>query len=403
MEVASGPTTVVTPAPKTSLSIPSRERLLYIDNLRWLMIVLVVAMHAAVTYSGLGSWYYKEPTTLRPFTALFFLVFQTHLQAFFMGLLFLVAGYFVPASFDRKGPRRFLSDRAFRLGIPILIYALLIHPINGYMIHAANASAARPTPSALGAYAHYILSFEFLSGTGPLWFALALLIFSIAYVAIVVLTVASKHLTPRALPSHGAVVKLILVMAAGSFVVRIVQPIGTAVLNMQLCFFTQYLLLFVVGCAARRNEWLGRLPARFARPWFVAAWLLGPVLWFAMILTGGATSGHTDAYAGGVHWQSAAYCVWESFFCVGTCLGLLTIFRDRFNRQGSIARLMSANAFAVYVFHAPVLIAAALAFRPIHAGPFTKFLLLTVAGVTFTFLLSHLLSRRIRGLRAVMS
>lgn len=33
-------------------------RLLFIDNLRWLMIILVVIMHLNVTYSSLGSWYY---------------------------------------------------------------------------------------------------------------------------------------------------------------------------------------------------------------------------------------------------------------------------------------------------------------------------------------------------------
>ena len=32
-----------------------KERLLYIDNLRLLMIVFVVIMHLAVTYSGFGS------------------------------------------------------------------------------------------------------------------------------------------------------------------------------------------------------------------------------------------------------------------------------------------------------------------------------------------------------------
>ena len=37
-----------------------KARLLYIDNLRWVMIMLVVSMHAAVTYSHLGSWYYME-------------------------------------------------------------------------------------------------------------------------------------------------------------------------------------------------------------------------------------------------------------------------------------------------------------------------------------------------------
>src|SRR5579863_9311389 len=51
------------------------RRLLYIDNLRWTMIVLVVTLHAAVTYSGMGSWYYKEPVKPGPAALLFFVFF----------------------------------------------------------------------------------------------------------------------------------------------------------------------------------------------------------------------------------------------------------------------------------------------------------------------------------------
>ncbi|MGB8379965.1 MAG: hypothetical protein WCG47_01735 [Dermatophilaceae bacterium] len=35
-----------------------------------------------------------------------------------LGLLFLLAGYFVPPAYDRKGPRRFLRKRWSRLGVP---------------------------------------------------------------------------------------------------------------------------------------------------------------------------------------------------------------------------------------------------------------------------------------------
>ena len=83
-------------------------RLDFIDNLRWVMIVLVVSMHAAVTYSHLGSWYFMEdPKPGLALTAVF-ATYQTFLQAFFMGLLFLIAGYFVPGAFDRKGFGKFL-------------------------------------------------------------------------------------------------------------------------------------------------------------------------------------------------------------------------------------------------------------------------------------------------------
>jgi hypothetical protein len=39
-------------------------------------------------------------------------------QAYIMGILFLLAGYFTPASVERKGYARFVSDRFLRLGLP---------------------------------------------------------------------------------------------------------------------------------------------------------------------------------------------------------------------------------------------------------------------------------------------
>ena len=50
------------------------------------------------------------------------------LQAFIMGLLFFISGYFTPRSLDRKGLFRFISDRFVRLGLPTLIYMLMALP-----------------------------------------------------------------------------------------------------------------------------------------------------------------------------------------------------------------------------------------------------------------------------------
>ena len=70
------------------------QRFGFIDNMRLAMIVLVVCLHSAITYSGLGGWYYKEPTDLPQAEHLGFLVGQCFLQAFFMGALFMLAGHF---------------------------------------------------------------------------------------------------------------------------------------------------------------------------------------------------------------------------------------------------------------------------------------------------------------------
>lgn len=92
------------------------------------MIVLVISHHAAVTYSHVGGWYYMDPGKPSLVTGLLLATFETFNQAYFMGFLFLIAGYFVPRAYDSKGPRRFLRDRVLRLGVPSLLFMLVIHP-----------------------------------------------------------------------------------------------------------------------------------------------------------------------------------------------------------------------------------------------------------------------------------
>ncbi|MBU6399570.1 MAG: acyltransferase family protein [Verrucomicrobia bacterium] len=381
---------------------PPQPRLLYIDNLRWLMIVLVVAVHASVTYSGVGSWYYTERIEVDRASLLLFVAFEACTQAYFMGLLFLIAGYFVPASFDRKGAKRFLADRAWRLGMPTLIYAFLVHPLINYYLLGFRWTL--PKPPFFRAYGHYLAGFRFVSGTGPMWFTLALLIFSAVYAGARLRVVGRPRAAAAAppLPCHRDVVVLGLLIGAGTFLVRWVEPIGNNVFNLQLGFFTQYIVLFAVGVRAYRADWLQRIPQDFGQRWFAVAMLGGPLGWALLLIGGGALSGGFARYAGGLTWQSAAYSFWESFFCLGVCLGLLVYFRDEFNQQGRLTRFLSANAFTVYVFHAPILIALSLALRDWHGQALAKFGLLAALSLVASFLVSHLALRRIPLLKAVL-
>ena len=90
---------------------------------------MVVLMHACVTYSGMGSWFYIEKTTQDVASTLVFSIYQSFAQAFFMGLLFFLAGTLVPAAYDRKGFLRFVGDRAVRLGVPSLVFMLILDPL----------------------------------------------------------------------------------------------------------------------------------------------------------------------------------------------------------------------------------------------------------------------------------
>jgi fucose 4-O-acetylase-like acetyltransferase len=119
----------MTPATRTE-----SRRMLFIDNIRWTMILLVLSMHATDTYSPFGNWYYTDRSQTTLTTALIFGSYQSVLQAFFMALLFFVAGFFAAPSYDRKGFDRFVRDRGVRLGVPTVLYMLIIGPLTQYFL-----------------------------------------------------------------------------------------------------------------------------------------------------------------------------------------------------------------------------------------------------------------------------
>jgi glucan biosynthesis protein C len=374
-------------------------RLPFIDNLRWVMIMLVVSMHAAVTYSHLGSWYFMEDTPVSKPEAFVFGTYQAWLQSFFMGFLFFIAGYFVPKAYDTKGPGRFLRDRALRLGVPLLLYVFLLQPVAVYCIYLFDSPGDRI--DLLTLYSHYIARGRWISGTGPLWFCEALLIFCAVYA---LLRVAIPAIRARVFPAPGkkAIAGFIALIAVSSFGIRLVWPNGTDLYNLQLCYFSQYVFFFIAGIFAYRGNWLQKWSAATGRYWGRAALIGGMVLWIGLLVFGGALKGDLTAYKGGFHWQSFGECCREQLAGVGLSLFFLLWFRERFNSQGRLARFFSANAFAVYVFHAPILIALSKMMVWLHLPLLLKFLLLTLLSIGVTYLLSALIFRRLPLLKNIL-
>jgi fucose 4-O-acetylase-like acetyltransferase len=361
-------------------------RMFFIDNLRWTMIFLVISMHAADTYSPLGSWYFTDRTPLSPPVLLFFAAWQMYLQSFFMGLLFFVAGVFVPSSFDRKGPVRFVRDRAFRLGLPVLFYLFVLGPVTEYYV-AHSWNSTKPTSMA-NEWIKHIRNGEFLQENGPLWFCLALLIFSVAYAA----WPRARRNVDTPAPDTGRLIGFALVMAAFTFFVRAAR--APSFLNMNLGDFPQYILLFTAGIFAARRGWLPKLRYSAGIRWLAVVLPIGFAAWFTLV------NGHADF--GGWHWQAAAFCLWESFTCVAVCFGLLVLFREKCNSQGRLSKFLSENAFSVYVFHPPIVILAARMLHGVLWHPLVKFAMLTAIGATASFALSAAVFRRIPLLRNIL-
>jgi len=364
-----------------------RARLFFIDNLRILLISLVILLHVSITYGGEGSWYYKEGQA-DMITSIVLTVHNAISQSFFMGFLFLISGYFTPGSYERKGPWRFFKDRLLRLGIPIICYDFVIGPLLAYPLIRVG------TKESPGSYFDFLVSYysRFHIGTGPLWFVETLLIFAGFYILwrVLVKPIASSGQSDGKIPGCITISIFALVLGMVSFTVRIWLPVGWAFgpLNLQFPFFPQYICLFIVGILAYRHNWLMRIPNAMGKLWLSIAIIFIVILFPTLFVLGGAT-GDISPFMGGVHWQCFAYSVWEQFVCVAVVIGLSVLFRERFNRQGRVAKIMSASSYTAYIVHAPVLVLLALAIRNITIYPLLKFALAVPIAILLCFALGN--------------
>jgi glucans biosynthesis protein C len=249
-----------------------------------------------------------------------------------MGLLFMFAGYFAAGSYDRKGFAPFVGERFRRLVIPTMIYMVVVTPFFEYVELGNTWTGFSIT--------------GFLSGTGVMWFTTALFAFSLVYGLVRRIGPGTAPGGQQLEPSPAKAVALILVIATFAFLIRIVQPIGTSVLNMQICYFASYIVLFVVGIVAYRNDLFARIGYRGGTRWLIAGIALGFLAWLALVIAA-TLAGTTAALNGGLNGWSAAYSLWESSVAVAMGIGLVAVFRERLDRQGSLVRTLSENSFAV--------------------------------------------------------
>ena len=121
--MASSPEILV--APDESPAGPG-QRQHWADNLRVLVIAVVVVWHTATAYLGGSDWYYVDRATSKAWVTAFFPA--SVISLFALGPLFLVAGWFSARSLAHKGAGAFARTRLLRLGVPLIIFILVINP-----------------------------------------------------------------------------------------------------------------------------------------------------------------------------------------------------------------------------------------------------------------------------------
>lgn len=358
---------------RTFVHGPLSGHLHYIDRLRIVITVMVVAHHGAQAYAPTGgAWPVSEPersALLGPFLSVN--------AGFFMGLFFLLSGYFVPGSLARKGPLRFVLDRLARLGVPLVVIAFGVFALIGY----GDAGDGR----SFWAYYRDVYIGDWKVQYGPLWFVFHLLVYSLAYVVLAACIPALRTARREEAPGHHALIGLALALAAAGTLVRLAYRQNQWVdlfgfLPSEPAHLPQYLILFGVGTLAGRRGWFETLPRTVGLAWLRMGLLLA-AFWFIL--------DYLRAYGGidllGSAARLALYPLWEAALCVGLCVGLVTHAREHGNRPAPWLGPVAGASYGVYLLHAFVVVGLNMAFLGLALPPFAKFLAVTGLTLAISF------------------
>ena len=376
------------------------SRISFLDNFRLFLTILVVLHHTAITYGADGSWYYYATISeglMDPFTIVLLTMVAAINASFFMGAFFLLSGYFTPGSFNSKGALNYYKDRFIRLGIPIIIFIIFIAPF----IHSYREVMVFGVQTPLIDHYLQLLESRIYLGIGPLWFLQALLIFALAYGI-------SKggfkevfRSEETEFPQRKTIFEAIFLLGACTFIVRLIIPSDTPVYNLPLGDFAQYIFLFIIGILAYRQGWIMKITDSEGNFWKKV--MLGSIVFLIVFaLVTGALEGDTSAFQGGFTWQSMLGSFWSSLMCVSICISLVSFFKTYLNTDNKYAKILTQNAYTVYIIHAPVVVITSVSVAGIVLHPLIKFIFVLCLALFFCFTISHFILRRIPGAKKVL-
>ncbi|MEI8406615.1 MULTISPECIES: acyltransferase family protein [unclassified Kribbella] len=367
----------------------------YLDNLKVVLITTVIVMHAVLGYASIvEAWTYTElrEVTLAPATEIAFVVLASPFGFFLMALLFLVAGLLTPSSLERKGTARFVGDRLLRLGVPFVLYVLIVQPTLTYAL-------AHPLGRAPGSYWAEYLGTERRLDTGPLWFVGVLLIFSVGYAG---WNAVRRSTASKGLISLRTLVLAAVVVAPASFAIRLIYPYGSESGFTDLNFWEWPVCstMFALGISASRQGWLTAVPEPLARQCRVLT-LLG-ALAMAALLVVVASRDLVDDALGGWRWPAIAFAVVDAVLTIFGSVWLLSAAQHRLDRRYRWGPWLSRSAYGAFMLQTLFLLGIAIALRPLGLPAEVKALVVALGGVASSFAAAWFLISRVPGVARVL-
>lgn len=151
------------------------KRKYYIDNIRWIFILVLIPFHAAMAWNGWeGNYIWFEPC--KPLSA--FVIF---VDPPYMATLFVLAGMSIKFSLKKRSSKQFLMERVHKLLVPLLIGIATVVAVMTYYADRFHNGYCGSFLSHYKVFFTHISDFTGYDGyftPGHLWFMLFLFLVS---------------------------------------------------------------------------------------------------------------------------------------------------------------------------------------------------------------------------------
>ena len=354
----------------------------WIDNLRWVTVLLVLFYHVIYFYNnkgvfggigGFGEW---------PDCKQYQDVVMYILYPWFMPMLFLLAGISARYALQKYSGREWFKARTRKLLVPATIGLFVFHWMVGYFNTAVAASAGEF--EGLPGIAKYVL--WSISGIGPLWFIQDLWLFSLLLLLVRKLDAKDRFHAwcGKVFGGKSGIVWTILLgilfWAGEQLLIRNPRPESAdGLYNLYKPLF--YFIPFLMGCFIFSHDRVQELLGKVWGALMACAVVAGGVL----VVTTFGQDNTSPQYLG-----SPLNCLYGWLMC----LAMMAWFKARFDRTGAFAGYMARSSFGLYIMH--YLVVASLGYMMkmyTQLPPAAMYLILFVAVFTLSPLLYEVIRR----------
>lgn len=336
------------------------KRKSYIDNIRTFGVILVLVYHVFYLYNGLGV---LGGVPIEKSIGIFD-DFSTIVYPWMMIILFVAAGIAAKESLGKRTNKVFIGERARKLIIPSMLGIFVIHWVTGYL-NMYFGGGLDVIPSFL------VYPISVLAGSGHLWFAHVLFLYSVLLVCI------KRPLEKLYVLSER--VNLLICISMG-----ILIWLGAQVLNMPVITvyrFGIYFVAFVIGyCMFSHECVMARLEkARYIT--LALALVLGSI-YFVMFRKMDYTA------------STVLKNMITNFYAWSTVLAIFGFAKKHMDKKTAIGRYLAVNSYGYYVLHYPILmIVAYLLYAYTDFNILLKIFLTLVLELALTFIINEIIKR----------